>query len=198
MIVPETLPTKPSKKNRSQLMLLLFGGVLPVIAFTLFEEFYGVIWGTIAGMAFGFGEVIYEKVRLKKVNGITWFSNALILVLGGITLISEDGFWFKMQPALFLYAFAIALVVSSLIKKPLMVALTLKQNPDLPPQAIELIKVLNLRLGFVFLALGALSTWAAFSWSTEAWAFLKSVGVLIILAFYMAAELIIRRMKNRR
>ena len=36
---------------------LLFGGLLPVIAFTVIEERYGVIWGVISGMAFSVGEM---------------------------------------------------------------------------------------------------------------------------------------------
>ncbi|MFN7729461.1 MAG: hypothetical protein ACK5P7_09930 [Bdellovibrio sp.] len=40
--------------------MLFFGGLLPVIAFTLIEHFKGPVWGTIAGLIFGAGEVIYE------------------------------------------------------------------------------------------------------------------------------------------
>ena len=182
--------TKPS---RSRLFLLLFGGILPVVAFAIVEEKYGVIWGTIAGMVFGIGEVIYEKIYLKKVAGVTWFSNALILILGGVTLLSADGVWFKLQPAIFLFCFAGILAGSSILKKPLLAAMAAKQNPSLPPQAVVMLKALNARLSIVFLFMAALSTWAALRWSTEAWAFLKSVGVFIILLVYLGAEIIYRR-----
>ena len=83
-------------------MSFIFGGLLPVLAFTLIEEYHGPVWGTVAGMIFGLGEIIYEKVRFKKVSTITWIGNAMILGLGGLSIISQDGIWFKLQPALFM------------------------------------------------------------------------------------------------
>ncbi len=181
------------QKSKSQFLMLLFGGILPVIAFAVVEEKYGVIWGTIAGMFFGVGEVIYEKLKLKKVSGVTWFSNFLVLGLGALSLISADGVWFKLQPAIFLFSFAGILLGSSLLKKPLLLAMAAKQNPNLPPAAVTLFGAMNTRLSFVFFFLSGLATWAALYWSTEAWAFLKSVGIFIILVIYMAGEILYRR-----
>lgn len=187
--------TKPA---RSPLLLFLFGGLLPVISFALVEEYYGVLWGCVAGMVFGIGEILYEKIALKTVSGITWFSNALILILGGLSLISEDGIWFKLQPALVLLCFGAIVVGSSIINRPLLTAMALKQRPDLPLAALEMLTGLNFRVGILFLALAGLSTWAAYSWSTEAWAFLKSFGVLIILVLYIVGETLIRRFLGKR
>ena len=54
-------PASPSKP-KSQAVALIFGGLLPVIAFTVIEDQYGPLWGTVAGMTFGIGEIIFEKV----------------------------------------------------------------------------------------------------------------------------------------
>lgn len=180
-------------QSRSRMLLLLFGGILPVVAFAVVEEYYGVFWGTVAGMTFGIGEIIYEKVKLKKVSGITWFSNILILVLGALSIYSTEGMWFKLQPAIFLFCFATIMFASSVMKKPLLVAIAKKQNPNIPPPVLGIMGAMNFRLSIVFYFLSALSTWAAISWSTEAWAFLKSVGVFIILAIYMGTEIVYRK-----
>ena len=188
-----------ARPDRSKVLLLLFGGILPVLAFAFVEDRYGVIWGTIAGMVFGVGEILYEKLFLKKVSGVTWFSNALILVLGAITWISQDGVWFKLQPAIFFAAFGVMLIGSHFIRQPLLTGLAKKQNPQLPMEAEVFLRALNLRLGFVFLFLAGLSTWAALDWSTKAWAFLKSVGAIIIIFIYMGGEIAYRRFfKDRR
>jgi intracellular septation protein len=187
----------PQKTSRSQILIFLFGGVLPVLAFALVEERFGVIWGTIAGMIFGFGEIVYEKIRLGKVNGITWFSNALILVLGAVSLISQDGVWFRLQPAILLFCFGAALLGSNAIGKPLLVGMALKQRPDIPSDRIGILKTLNLRIGILFLLLAGLSVDAALRWSVEAWAFLKSVGVTIIIVAYFGGEVIYARIKAR-
>lgn len=188
---------KPTKTSRSQVLMLLFGGILPVIAFAIVEDKYGVIWGTIAGMVFGVGEVVYEKLKLGKVNNITWFSNALILVLGGISLISQDGLWFKLQPAILLLTFGAIVIASSVMGKPLLVAMALKQNPDMRPEAIPFMTRLNLRFGILFIVMGAISTHAALYWSVEAWAFLKSIGVTLIMIAYLAGEFIYARLKRK-
>jgi len=176
------------KRSRNQNLLLLFGGILPVVAFAIVEDQYGVVWGTIAGMIFGVSEIVYEKLKHKKVSGITWFSNALILILGGVSIASNEGVWFKLQPALLLVAFGFILLGSSLMKKPFLVAMAKKQNPDLPAEAFKVMGEMNLRLSIVFFLMAGIAVWAALSWSTEAWAFLKSVGIFVILLAYMVGE----------
>jgi intracellular septation protein len=185
-------------KVRAQMMVLLFGGILPVVAFAIVEDRFGVAWGTAAGMAFGVGEIVYEKISAGKVAGVTWFANAMILVLGAISLISNDGVWFKLQPAILLLFFGGAILVSSFMGKPLLVAMSLKQNPSLPEKAVDLLKTMNLRIGVLLLLLAGVSTWAALSWSTEAWAFLKGIGVTLILAVYLAGEIGVRRFLSRK
>lgn len=190
--LPPAQPTPP-RSNRSQILLLLFGGVLPVLAFALVEEHYGVLWGTIAGMAFGFGEIVYEKLRLGKVSGLTWFSNALILGLGAISLISQEGVWFKLQPAVLLASFGAILLGSSILKRPLMVAMAQKQRPDLPIEALGHLRKFNFRLAWLFFGLAAIGVHAALTWSVEAWAFFKSVGVVLLMVAYFAVEFGVQR-----
>ncbi|RYZ77055.1 MAG: intracellular septation protein, partial [Proteobacteria bacterium] len=186
-----------ARPNRSQVLMLLFGGILPVVAFAIVEERYGVVWGTIAGMIFGVAELLYEKIRLGKVNGITWFSNALILVLGAISLISKDGVWFRLQPALLLACFGLAMLGSNIIGKPLLVAMAVKQRPDIPPERLMILKNLNLRVSVLLLILAGVSVDAALRWSVEAWAFLKGFGVTIIMVAYFGLEVVWARAKNK-
>ena len=120
-------PAGPASKKTAALSLF-FGGLLPVIAFTVIEDQYGPVYGTIAGMIFGFGEIIYEKWRYNQVSKMTWIGNALILFLGGISIISQDGIWFKLQPALFEAGFAIILWGSLVMGKSLLAAMAEKQG----------------------------------------------------------------------
>lgn len=176
---------------------LFFGGLLPVIAFTAIEHFYGPVWGTVAGLVFGAGEVIFELKRDGKVSTITLSSNAMIFALGMITIWTQEGFWFKMQPALLVLAFGIWLIVTHFRGEPLLLALARKQNPNIPEPLFELFKGINLRLGFFFIALAGLSTWAALNWSTEAWAFLKGLGTPLLMGLYLLVEILIFRFTHR-
>lgn len=178
-------------------MTFLIGGLLPVIAFTLVEQFYGAIGGAIAGIVFGLGEIGWEYRRMGKVQNITWVSNGLVLVFGLLSLWEDNGVFFKLQPAALLLLFAFLLFGSSLMKKPFLSAMARKQNPHLPVEALAFIDKLNFRLGIFFLFLTALSVYAAFYWTTVAWAFLKGIGLPILLGAYILAEVAWMRIFRR-
>jgi intracellular septation protein len=173
---------------KSKAMAVFFAGLLPVIAFTVIEDQYGTIAGLIAGMVFGVGEICFELYKHKKVQKITWIGNGLLLVLGGVSLISDEGIWFKLQPAIMEAAFAIALWVSWFIKKPLIVVLAEQQGQKLPDFMKSRMSGMTFRMGIFFAAHAVLAVWAALYWSTNAWAILKGIGLTVSLIVYMLAE----------
>lgn len=174
-------------------MSFFFGGILPVIAFTIIEEKYGTIAGVIAGMVFGVGEIIYEWITTRKVSAITYIGNGLILVLGAVSLFSNEGIWFKLQPALLEGVFTVILVGSWIIRKPFLVLMAKKQNPNIPEFALNKMSGMTLRLGFFFLIHTILATWAAYKWSTEAWAILKGAGLTVSFFAYLGLEILMMR-----
>jgi intracellular septation protein len=168
---------------------LFFGGLLPVVAFTLIEDNYGTVAGIIAGLVFGLGEIIYELRTERKVSAITWIGNGLLLGLGGLSLISEDGIWFKLQPALFEIFFALALWGSLLMKKNILLLMAEKQGQVIPDILRKPMNGMSFRLGIFFIIQAALAVWAALYWSTQAWALLKGVGLTVSFVVWMAAEI---------
>ncbi len=191
----QTTPVIPAPNTKSQALGLFFGGLLPVIAFTVIEEKYGVIAGLIAGMVFGFGEIIYELIKYKKVQTITWIGNGLLIGLGAISLISTEGIWFKLQPAILEFGFFVFLLVSWFMKKPFMKLMIEKQNPTAPEFLKNAMSGITLRISFFFLFHSLLATYAALYWSTEAWAILKGVGLTVSMVLYMVLEMLWIRKK---
>jgi intracellular septation protein len=185
-------------KPKSQALAFFFGGLLPVIAFTVIEDQYGTIAGIIAGMVFGLGEVAYEFFRLKKVSTITWIGNLLILVLGGISLISSEGLWFKLQPALFEAFFALFLWGSVLFKKNILLMMAEKQGQKIPEVLHSRLNGITVRLGFFFAIHTGLAVWSALFWTTAQWALLKGVGLTVSFVLYMVLEMIFLRLSLRR
>ncbi|MGE9743725.1 inner membrane-spanning protein YciB [Bdellovibrio bacteriovorus] len=172
---------------------LFFGGLLPVIAFTLIEEYYGIIPGLIAGMIFGLGEIIWELYRHKKVQKITWIGNGMLLGLGAISLISSEGIWFKLQPALMEGAFAIVLWGSLIVKKPLLVYLAEQQGQQFPEIIKSRMAGITFRTGVFFAIHAVLATWAALEWSTTNWALLKGLGLTVSFILYLVIEAVLLR-----
>jgi intracellular septation protein len=193
LIQEKPLTLTPANNTKKQTLSLLFAGLLPVIAFTVIEQKYGVMAGLIAGMVFGVGEIIYELIRYRKVSTMTWIGNALLLVLGGVSLVSSDGIWFKLQPAIIEAGMFAFLFVTWLIKKPFLVLIIEKQNPTAPDFIKQRLSGMTFRLSLFMLVHAAIATWAAFKWSTEAWALLKSVGLTVSMIFYLAGEIFYTR-----
>jgi intracellular septation protein len=189
----EATPNPPNNNLKNSARALFLGGVLPVIAFALVEEWYGTIGGLIAGILFGAGELAYEYFRFKKIQGVTIAGNALVIVLGGISLLDGSPIFFKLQPAILIFAFAGFMLISSVLKKPLLVEMSKKQMGEIPPEAAARLAGLNVRIGFVLIAIGLISVHAAFYWSTTAWAFLKGIGAPAILFAYMGIEIFLMR-----
>jgi intracellular septation protein len=188
------LSPEPSKQNKSSALLsFFFGGLLPIIAFSVIEDHYGPVWGTVAGMAFGLGEIIFEKLRYKKVSTITWVGNLMILGLGSISIVSQNGIWFKLQPALFEAFFALLLWGSLLAKKNMLLMMAEKQGNTLPENVRPLMNGMAFRMGLFFAIHAGIATWAAFDWTTTQWAWLKGAGLTITFLLYMGFELLLIR-----
>lgn len=178
---------KPAS-GKAAALSFFFGGLLPVIAFTVIEEKYGVVAGLIAGMVFGVGEIIFELIRDRKVSTMTWIGNGLLLGLGAVSLISSEGIWFKLQPALMEGLFALAMWGSCIIKKPLLVVLAEKQGHQLPEVVKSKLLGVTWRTGFFFAIHTGLAVWAALDWSTTNWALLKGIGLTVSFILYLVIE----------
>lgn len=172
---------------------LLFSGIIPIALFWFIEDQYGVIPGLIAAMLFSCGEIIYEKIRFKKVENITWISSVLVFGTGLISALTADGLWFKLQPAIMEFLFFIFLFFSWFMKKPFLKVMMLKQNPHLPQPLIESLSGITLRLSLFFLVHTLLAVYAALYWTTSSWALLKGVGLTVSMILYMVIEFFLLR-----
>lgn len=191
-----TLTPKNRPSPKGQALSLFFGGLLPVIAFTVIEEKYGPQAGLIAGLTFGVGEIIYELARYKKVSQTTWIGNGLLLGLGAISLFFNDGIWFKLQPAIMEFGMFIFLLGSWALKKPFLKIMVEKQNPEIPQIMKDSLSGITFRMALFFLAHAVTATYAALHWSTEAWAVLKGIGLTVSMIVYMISEMFWIRMKQ--
>ncbi|MGK5086229.1 VC0807 family protein [Bdellovibrionota bacterium FG-2] len=194
----------PQLNPKSQIRMLLLGGVLPVVAFTVIEEVYGTLAGLAAGMIFGVGEIIWEWLSQRRVDAITWGGNGMLLLLGAVSLFTKEGLWFKLQPAILEAVMGGVLFGSVVLGRPLLLALAEKQGLfqqfplHLQTVVVPLMKRsmrwMCIRIG-VFLWLHAVvATWAALYATTAVWAMLKGVGFTVSFIVFVGAEsLVLRR-----
>lgn len=192
-----------TQKKPKPLRSLLLGGILPLVAYTLVEEYFGTKWGLVAGLALGMIEIISEKITNGKVDSITWAGNAILFVMGGISLLTNEGVWFKLQPAILEFASGALMLGSVFMKKPFLTLMADKQGTfdrfplEMQGELRKSLSGLTARVALFFFAHAALATWAALYWSTKAWVFLKGIGFTGSMIVYMLAEAIVLRQKLR-
>ncbi len=188
-------------QNKNQLRSLIFGGLIPVIGYTIVEEYFGIIWGLFAGIGFSIAEILIELKFSKKIDLLTWVGTSFVVGLGLIALLTRDGVWFKLQPAIMEFLVGALLFSSYILKKPFLLIIAKKQNLflSMTTHTKELVEhsfsSLTLRISLFFFIHTVLAFWAALSWSTRMWALLKGVGFTISLILYLLIEALILRKK---
>ncbi len=182
------------KQPLSTKQQLLFS-IIPVIIFTVVEEWGGLSWALIASVIYAIGEISWEKWKHKKISNMTLFSNIMIVGLSLVSYLTQDGLWFKLQIAILEIVTAGFLIGSYFLKKPILVEMLKQQGHTVTKEFESFFYVLTLRLGLFFVVQSLLAVYASFYWSTELWAFLKSAGVLIMVVIYLIIEMIVFRKK---
>lgn len=84
-------------KNNKIFGLMSF---LPAIAYWWLEENYPLRIALGVGLGLAVIEILIERIWLGHVHTISKFNFAIIMILGGLSLLGDDGLWFKLQPCL--------------------------------------------------------------------------------------------------
>jgi intracellular septation protein len=187
----QTLNKKPLTAKQQLLLTLI-----PVILFTVAEEWGGLTWALVLSVIYAIVELSWEFWRYRRVSGMTLFSNAMVVGLSLVSYFTQDGFWFKMQPAILELVMAAMLIGSCAFRKPMLVVMMEQQGHQVNEVMRSFFSGVTLRMGFFFVFQAGLAVYASLYWSTEIWAFLKSIGILIMMALYMLVEILVFRSRQ--
>lgn len=193
---PQNLPVRKSPANPWR--KIVFGALLPILAFTWLEESYGLVWGLVGAIAFSTGEIILEYWREKRISYFSGITFIAIFVLGGISLLAQDGIWYKLQPALFELGMALVIVVFGFRGKPFLLWL-MEQQGQHPAEFLRArFAGISWRLAIFFFLQSAVTAWAAYFWSTLQWGMVKGIGFFASFFLYFGLEIFfLRRVASR-
>ncbi|MGA8705358.1 MAG: inner membrane-spanning protein YciB [Steroidobacteraceae bacterium] len=163
--------------------------LVPVAAFFVAYSLGGIYVATavlMAGMAL---LLLVDVVRLRRIPPMHALSAALVLVLGGATLVLRDVRFLKWKPTVFLWLMAGVAAVSAWFHgTPL--AQRLLQPMIARSEALP--RALWLRLNWIWVAfyalLGALNLWIAYYRSERAWVNFKFFGLTLAFALFAMAQ----------
>jgi len=144
-----------------------------------------VLLSTLVVIAATLLQVLYLKLRGRKVDLMLWISLALIVVLGGLTVWLHNDTFIKWKPTGLYAAFALVLLLSDkLMGKNLIRSMIGDQLPL--PEPVW--KRLNLSWVLFFALMAVLNIAVAYSVDTATWVNFKVFGITALMAVFMVGQ----------
>jgi len=155
-------------------MKLLFD-LFPVVLFFIAFKMYDIYVATAVIIVATVLQVSYMYIKHKRVEKIHIITLALILVLGGLTLVLQDETFIKWKPSIVNWGFALVFLGSHYIgQKPII--------ERMMSQAITLPKPIWLNLSWLWIAFfiisGLTNLYVAFNYDTDTWVNFKLFGLM--------------------
>lgn len=174
-----------------------FISFIPALAYWYLESNYDLKTALIGGVSLAIIEIIAEKILFKKIHKIALLNFYLIVFLGGIAFLGEDGVWYRLQP------FFTGIVMSAFLfyqklKNRSFMLITMKEIgntpliPDFIMIRIEFHMAIFLLLYGVFM--GGIAIWG----SSDQWIFFKTIGFYIATFIFFIFEMILMRKDIRK
>lgn len=158
---------------------------IPILLFFIAYKQYDLYVATAVVIVASIIQAIVIYVIDKRIPNMLLASTALVVLLGGATLILQDESFIKWKPTIVNWLFAVVFIGSLYIgKSPLLERMMQASFPTLPT-------AIWIRMTWVwasfFFAVGVLNLWVAFNFDTDTWVNFKLIGLMgLLLAFIIA------------
>tara|TARA_B100001971_G_scaffold215192_1_gene259899 strand:- start:153102 stop:153662 length:561 start_codon:yes stop_codon:yes gene_type:complete len=165
---------------------------LPALAYWYLEANYDLKIALIGGVGLAILEISFEKFFLKHVHKISLFNFYLIVFLGLIAFIGNDGIWYKLQP------FFTGLAMSGFlfykkIKNTSFMQEMMTEFGNEPVLSDEAMKKMEFHMAIFLLVYGCFMAAVAITMTTDQWIFFKTIGFYIASAVFFLIEMVIIR-----
>lgn len=165
-------------------MKLLFD-LFPVILFFIAYKTYDIYTATaviIIASAVQVGYVYLKHRRVEKMHIITL---ALVVILGGLTLILHDEAFIKWKPTIVNWGFALVFLGSHFIGQKPIVRRMMDQAIQLPDSIW--LKLSWMWIGF-FIFSGLLNLYVAYNFDTDTWVNFKLFGLMALTLVFIILQ----------
>lgn len=176
--------------NRTELIKKLLPGFIPLFVFIAADEIWGTQVGLIVALAVGCIELAITYWREKRFDRFVLIDTALLLALGGISILLDNDIFFKLKPAIIEGLLCAVLGLSAFTKFDLMGGMTQRYL-----KGIEMTETIQLQfkktlksMFWIFSGHTLLVLFSAFFMSKEAWAFISGGLFYILFAVYFLYE----------
>jgi intracellular septation protein len=144
-----------------------------------------ILLATAAAIVATFGQVGWVLARGRKVDTMLWISLAIIVVMGGATLVFHDPTFIKWKPTVLYWAFALVLVGSALVFKNNLIRAMMQHQVALPDAVWSW---LNLSWVVFFALMGAANLYVAFNFPESTWVNFKLFGTMGLMLVFLVVQ----------
>ncbi|MCL2635115.1 MAG: septation protein A [Betaproteobacteria bacterium] len=144
-----------------------------------------ILLATVVVIAATFIQIAWVRLRHGRVDKMLWFSLALVVVFGGLTLAFQNEMFIKWKPTILYWAFAGSMAFAGLVMKKNAIRGMLGEQMNLPAAVWNR---LNLSWIAFFAGMGALNLIVAFNFSTDVWVNFKLFGGMGLMLLFILAQ----------
>ena len=168
----------------------LFFDLFPIVAFFIAYKLRGIYAATAVIIAASFLQVAIYWLKNRRFERIHMWTFAIVLVMGGATLILQDPVFIKWKPSIVNWGFAIVFFGSQFIGERPLVHRMMGAALVMP---MHLWKMLNLAWVVFFLVCGIANIMVAYWVSENAWVNFKIFGLTACSLVFLLAQIFFLR-----
>lgn len=144
-----------------------------------------VLLSTVVVIVATLAQVLYLKLRGRKVDLMLWVSLVLVVSLGGLTVWFHNDTFIKWKPSGLYWALALAFWLSQALWGKNLLKGVLGEQLELPE---PIWRQLNLAWVIFFGAMGVLNLWVAFHFDTATWVNFKVFGTTALMLLFTVGQ----------
>ncbi|MBN2261899.1 MAG: septation protein IspZ [Prolixibacteraceae bacterium] len=184
--------------KRSDLLKKLLPGFIPLFVFIAADEIWGTKVGLIVALAVGSAELIYTYIKEKRFDKFVLLDTALLVALGGVSLLLHNDIFFKIKPAVVEAILCVILAISAFTRIDIVGGMSQRymKGIEINDQVQRKFKQTIKAMFWIFSVHTLLVVYSAFFMSKEAWAFISGGLFYIIFGVYFVYELVHQRRKS--
>ena len=144
-----------------------------------------VLLATVVVIVATLAQILWLKLRGKKVDTMLWVSLGLVTVLGGATIYFHSESFIKWKPTVLYWVMGSALLVGQLVFKKNGIKSLMGAQMTLPDSVW---RTVNFSWVVFFALMGVLNLWVAFNFPTSTWVNFKLFGGLGLMVVFVLAQ----------
>ncbi len=185
--------------NKYELLKRMLPGLLPIFIFIIADEIWGTTIGIYVAVGIGILQLIFIGIKERRLEKFVLIDTALIVAMGGISLVLHNDIFFKLKPAIIETILAAVLGVSAFSSKNLLMSMTQRymKGIELQDEQIRQMKLQVRELFYIVVLHIILVVYSAFQMSSEAWAFVSTALFYIFFGLYFGFVFLRQYFKNR-